>query len=131
MVGSKINPKAYLLLILLLFTIYLVRRHLIPALQDTHLTSRHTTEDIARPATVTDGEGRLVMGLPIDINTATARDLAALPGIGPAIAGAIIATRRNMGGFASLDDLLKVKGIGPKRLAAIREMIVSSEIEGG
>ncbi|MFQ5330465.1 MAG: ComEA family DNA-binding protein [Thermodesulfobacteriota bacterium] len=121
---SRLDPKAYLLFTILLFTLYLVRCHLIPGLQTTDLTSPSVTKRISNPVTVTHGEGRLVMGLPIDINTATARDLAALPGIGPKIAERIVATRRAMGGFSSTDDLLKVRGIGAKKLKAIRGLVV-------
>jgi competence protein ComEA len=57
------------------------------------------------------------LSLPIDVNTASERELSSLPGIGPVIARAIVAERP----FASVDALIRVKGIGPKRLARIRE----------
>ncbi|KIG12775.1 hypothetical protein DB30_01036 [Enhygromyxa salina] len=52
----------------------------------------------------------------VDLNTATATELASLAGIGPKLAERIIAGRP----YPRVDDLLEVKGIGPKRLAAIR-----------
>lgn len=53
---------------------------------------------------------------PLDINTATAQDLAFLPGIGETIAQRIVDWREANGGFAELTDLLQVEGIGEKRL---------------
>ncbi len=53
----------------------------------------------------------------IDINSATAEELQNLPNIGPDLARAIIAVRP----FDTVDDLTHVPGIGPKRLAAVRE----------
>ena len=52
----------------------------------------------------------------VNLNTATADELRQLPGIGPTLAAAIIEARP----FAAVDDLLRVRGIGPRRLAALR-----------
>lgn len=57
---------------------------------------------------------------PIDINAGGIEDLVRLPGIGPAKAEAIVRARSRRGSFASVDDLLEVKGIGPMTLAALR-----------
>ena len=57
---------------------------------------------------------------PININTASAEELAYLPGVGPVLAERIVAWRENNGGsFASAADLLNVEGIGPVRLEEI------------
>ena len=48
----------------------------------------------------------------VNINTATAAELEALPGIGPAKAKAIVAYRQQNGQFKTVEDLKKVKGIG-------------------
>ncbi len=63
---------------------------------------------------------------PIDINTANAQTLAALDGIGPQKAQAIVEYRQKHGPFKSVDELLKVKGIGEKTLAANRDKVTLS-----
>lgn len=55
----------------------------------------------------------------IDPNTASAATLERLPGIGPALAGRVIAHREAFGPFRSARDLLAVRGIGPKTLERI------------
>lgn len=62
-------------------------------------------------------------GMKIPINRATAKQLEALPGIGPKLASRIIEYRRKHGSFSSIDDLLKVRGVGPKKLEQIRPYI--------
>lgn len=59
----------------------------------------------------------------IDINTADETELQGLSGVGPVLAGRIIAHRETIGRFESIEDLLDVAGIGETRLAAIRDMI--------
>ncbi len=61
---------------------------------------------------------------PISLSSATADQLDALDGIGPTIAGRIIAWRDARGGVASVDQLLEVPGIGPVRLEALRPHVV-------
>jgi competence protein ComEA len=60
---------------------------------------------------------RLVLGLPIDPNTAGARELAFVPGLSRRLAAEVVADRDRNGAYASAGDLLRVRGIGPKRLA--------------
>ncbi len=57
------------------------------------------------------------LALRIDLNAATAEQLALLPNIGPARAAAIIADREARGPFSSLNDLDRVPGIGPRTIA--------------
>lgn len=59
----------------------------------------------------------------VNINSATLSDLDALPGVGPSTAQAIIDYRVANGPYASVDDLLNVRGIGPSKLAAMRARV--------
>ena len=52
----------------------------------------------------------------ISLNKATAAELETIPGVGPVMAGNIISYRQSKGGFAKLEDLLEVSGIGDKTL---------------
>ena len=56
----------------------------------------------------------------VNINTADAAELTQLPGIGPETADSIIDYRSDVGPFTSIDDLMKVKGIGAKKLEKLR-----------
>ncbi|NNE01300.1 MAG: helix-hairpin-helix domain-containing protein [Pirellulaceae bacterium] len=55
----------------------------------------------------------------IDLNTAPARELALLPSVGPVLAERIIQDRKRYGPFESMDDLMRVHGIGQKRIDQI------------
>jgi len=60
---------------------------------------------------------------PLDLNAATQAQLEALPGIGPSLAQAIIAERDRSGGFRSVEDLRRVRGIGDARFAQIAPLV--------
>jgi competence protein ComEA len=59
----------------------------------------------------------------VNINTASQTELETLPGIGPITAQNIIAYRETNGGFASIEAILDVPGIGPKTFEEIQQYI--------
>jgi competence protein ComEA len=60
---------------------------------------------------------------PINLNTADSEQLQLVPGIGPATAEKILQMRKAYGSFKSVDDLLAIRGIGPKRLDKMRRYL--------
>lgn len=85
--------------------------------------NRKTTLLLNRPAsrqavcTTASPTGRL------DINTATQAELETLPGVGPETARRIVEEREQNGPFYYPENLLSIKGIGPKTLERLREYI--------
>ena len=59
----------------------------------------------------------------ININKANSAQLQTLNGIGPAKAEEIVKYRKAHGGFKSVDELVNVKGIGPKTVAKLKKNI--------
>ena len=107
--GETANAKALALLG------YCQRRDRLPELLA--VLERERPEPFRR----TFGERTPAADRRVNLNTATADELRQLPGIGPALAVAIIEARP----FASVDDLLRVHNIGPRRLAALRGWCVA------
>jgi len=66
------------------------------------------------------GADCLLLGWPIPLNRASVPDLQLVPGIGVVLAERIVAIRRERGGFRSFSDLDQVRGIGPRKLEALR-----------
>ncbi len=60
---------------------------------------------------------------PLDINHADAAALTALPGVGPVLAARIVALRDSVGGFHRKEELLAVKGVGPRTLQRLTPLI--------
>jgi competence protein ComEA len=60
---------------------------------------------------------------PVNINAATAEQLETLPGVGPAIARAIVNFRVRSGPFRRVDELLIIKGMSKKKLAKLRPYV--------
>lgn len=79
----------------------------------------HTT-----PRAEPEGSQAITPDGKIILNLATDVELRRLPGIGKARARAILAERERLGRFRRIEDLLRVKGIGRKRLQAIRNKVV-------
>jgi len=60
---------------------------------------------------------------PVNINTANSEQLQTVPGIGPATAEKILQMRKSYGAFKSVNDLLAIRGLGPKRLEKMRKYL--------
>jgi competence protein ComEA len=61
--------------------------------------------------------------VPVDLNSATLDELDELPGIGPTTAQAILDHREQNGPFASVEELLDVRGIGDAKLEQLRDLV--------
>src|SRR3979490_3408027 len=61
---------------------------------------------------------------PIDLNAANAKELQELPGVGAVTAQRIIDMRQKSGRFKRVEDLLAIRGISQKKLAACRPYVV-------
>jgi len=81
-----------------------------------------STQSQTGQLTSASGETSAGGGL-INLNTGSETDLDALPGVGPVMAGRIIAWRTENGGFKSVADLQQVPGIGPKVFANLKPLV--------
>lgn len=120
----KIHPLAVITLFFAIFTVgFFAGRNYNPS--DVQITARAVqipastvpspTESI--PETSPDAEGL------VNINTATAAQLQTLPGIGPVLAQRILDHREAHGPFEKATDLIRVEGIGEKKLTAILDLV--------
>jgi len=80
---------------------------------------------VATPAGQTQARQapKVEVSAPIDLNTATATQLEALPGIGPKTAERIVEYRDKNGGFKKIEELMNVRGIGEKNFLRIKDLI--------
>jgi competence protein ComEA len=93
----------------------------------------HTLTDgeqiiVGAPKVVVSSKGKKTSGKvklsgPLNINTATAAQFDALPGIGPVMAARIITYREKNGPFKAITDLRKVSGMGASKFAQIQDQI--------
>ena len=86
----------------------------------TSTRSQTTTKPVSPTGS---SSGKLAPGQTVNINTATAEELDALPGIGPTKAQAIIDYRNENGRFNSIEDIQKVKGIKEGEFSKIKDYI--------
>ena len=95
------------------------------------MTSDAQAASVNLARTLSDGEQLVVLSKTmsasasgkISLNQASAADLDALPGIGPALSQRIVDYRLEIGSFKSIEELTEVSGIGPKLFAKIREQL--------
>lgn len=80
-------------------------------------------EDTSRGVASASSKNQALPASPVDLNKAGLGDLITVPGIGKVTAQRIIDYRTANGRFVSVDDLLKVKGIGPKKLERIKQYV--------
>lgn len=59
----------------------------------------------------------------VNLNRASLEDLMRLPGIGPTLAGRILAFRSQRGRFTKIEELVEVEGIGPIRYKKIKDLV--------
>jgi len=74
-----------------------------------------------------DARIRIEKGKIVDINTANKFTLTRLPGIGPTLAQRIINSRRETGRFNSPPEIMRIKGIGPKKFESIKNNIIVND----
>jgi competence ComEA-like helix-hairpin-helix protein len=65
---------------------------------------------------------------PVNINTASSEELQTVPGIGPVTAEKILKMRKSYGAFKTVDDLLAIRGLGPKRLDKMRKYLTVGKV---
>lgn len=118
-------------LLVLAFFVSLFIYYAIPILRgNIQIQEKHVSEDLLlagndSPPEIS-GLTELPPGLIININTAPADELAALPGIGETLAGEIIKYREKNGPFSKIEEITDVPGIGKGKFEAMKEYIAVS-----
>jgi comEA protein len=88
----------------------------------TSAQSKSTTQKAATGATAT-------AAAPVNLNTATAEQLATIPGVGPKMAERIIDYRQKNGGFKKVEDLMNVSGVGEKSFLKMKPLITVAPLK--
>ena len=84
--------------------------------------AQQASDDSTSEQGASGSSGSASFGL-ININTATAEELDVLPGVGPSTAATIVEDRERNGPFSSVEDLMRVSGIGEKKFAKLQGSI--------
>jgi len=90
-----------------------------PASEDAIAAQLAAVDSARRSKAGTRGRAKSVSDAPIDPDVATEEELDRLPRVGPALARRIVANRDSFGPFGSLDELQRVRGIGPSLAAGL------------
>lgn len=88
-----------------------------------HVGERQTVDVVAGSGPGEASVGTSVVSDLVNINTANAAELQTLSGVGPSMAQSIIDERTQNGPFTSIEDLMRVSGIGEKKFAKIKDCI--------
>ena len=88
-----------------------------------HVGEQQTVDAVAGSGPGEASAGASVASDLVNINTANAAELQTLSGVGPSMAQSIIDERTQNGTFTSIDDLMRVSGIGEKKFAKIKDCI--------
>jgi len=90
------------------------------------ITGENANKDNPNPLKISEKQ-EIINPFPVNINDATAEELMILPGIGQVLAENIVEYRNRHGEFTVIDSILKVPGIGKKRLELIKDKITLSK----
>ena len=80
-----------------------------------------------RAAPASASRPRRAVRFPLDLNTARLEELMELPGVGEKLAQRVVEYRKTHGGFRSVEELRKGRGIGEKRMERLRPLVVTAE----
>lgn len=120
--GGRIKLSKTETFLLALTALFLVTAVSVRLLTPRAAASQYTVEALTPSEETEETEENRV-----NINTASASELDALPGIGPVLAQRIIDRRTEQGPFTSVEELLEVDGIGQATLDGLREFITVKE----
>jgi competence protein ComEA len=98
------------------------------------MSMRRVVSTVLALAVLTAVAGAPVLAAPakapagkINLNSASAEELATVPGLGPKLAARIVEQRQKSGAFKSVEDILAVKGIGEKNFAKLQPHLTVGE----
>lgn len=118
----KLHKLNLLLLITIIFAVFVVGLFAGRLTGDHTLWTNNASNSSTQESDETKETSSIINGR-LNINTATADDFVLLPGIGEVLAERIVEYRRKNGLFASVDDLMNVKGLGQSKLEEIKKYI--------
>jgi len=98
-----------------------------PPVESMRLAPPPADSAVPAPASPARAGRKSDAGPAVDLNAAGVPELDALPGIGPVLAGRIVAQRSAHGPYHAVDELLGVRGIGPRLLERLRARLVVTD----